>query len=104
MKTYKILILFIVGIALCAPPAWAEEEKTPVNAIEIDKLTCKELMAGNDLERDVVIAYYHGLMDGKKKVETLDIPEASAISDEVRDYCLSNPTATVMQAFEKFHK
>ena len=34
----------------------------------------------------------------------LDIPESSAISDEVRDYCLSNPTDTVMHAFEKFHK
>jgi hypothetical protein len=98
------LTLFIVGIAIFASPAWAADETAPANAIEIDKLTCKELMAGNDLERDVVIAYYHGLMDGMKKVEILDIPESSAISDEVRDYCLSNPTHTVMQAFEKFHK
>ena len=104
MKMYNLLIIFIVGIALCAPAAWAEEESTPGNTIEIDKLTCKQLMAGNDLERDVVIAYYHGLMDGKKKIEILDIQESSAISDEVRDYCLSNPTDTVMHAFEKFHK
>ena len=104
MRIYKLSILFIVGIALFAAPAWAEGEGTPANMIDIDKLTCKQLMAGNDLERDVVIAYYHGLMDGKKKVDVLNIPEASAISDEVRDYCLSNPTDTVMKAFEKFHK
>ena len=104
MKSHRLLILLIVGIALFAPPAWAQEETTAANTIEIGKLTCKQLMAGNDLERDVVIAYYHGLMDGKKKVEVLDIPEASAISDEVRDFCLSNPSNTVMQAFEKFHK
>jgi hypothetical protein len=104
MKMYRLLTLFIVGIAIFASPAWAAEETAPANAIETDKLTCKELMAGNDLERDVVIAYYHGLMDGRKQVKVLDIPESSAISDEVRDYCLSNPTHTVMQAFEKFHK
>jgi hypothetical protein len=104
MKMNIFWILFVVGIALFAPPAWAAEEATPVNTIEIDELTCKQLMAGNDLERDVVIAYYHGIMDGKKQVGILDIPEASAISDEVRDYCLSNPTNTVMKAFEKFHK
>lgn len=104
MQIHKLLILFTVGLAFCVPAVCAEEGKTPVNAIEIEKLTCKEMMAGNDLERDVVIAYYHGLMDGKNQVGILDIPEASAISDEVRDYCLSNPTKTVMQAFEKFHK
>ena len=76
MKSHRLLILLIVGIALFAPPAWAQEETTAANTIEIGKLTCKQLMAGNDLERDVVIAYYHGLMDGKKKVEVLDIPEA----------------------------
>lgn len=104
MKIYKLSMLFVVGIALFTPPLWAEEANTPVNTIEINKLTCKELMAGNDLERDVVLAYYHGLMDGKKQVEIVDIPEASAISDQVRDYCLSNPTDTVMKAFETFHK
>ena len=99
-----LLAILLMGIALAVPPAWAEEENAPANTIELNKLTCKQMMAGNDLERDVLLSFYHGYMEGKKQVEIVDIAEASAISDKVREYCLSNPTNTVMETFVKFYK
>jgi hypothetical protein len=48
-----------------------------------------------------VVAFYHGYVAGKKSEEIVDIAAMGALSDRVSDYCLSNPTSTVMDAFTK---
>jgi hypothetical protein len=101
MTVKKLLLVLIIGVALAAVPAWSEEGKLSENAIDIGKLTCKELMSGSDIDREVGIAFFHGYMAGKKNQETIDLPAASARSDKVKDFCLSNPTSTVMDGFLK---
>ena len=104
MKSKKMVFVLAVMFFLAWSPTSAQDEEQFVDKIEIGKMKCKELMAGSDSERDIGIAYYHGYMDGKKNVTTLDIAEASAVSDHVRDFCLSNPASTVMEAFAKLDK
>ena len=101
---FKSSFLFVCGLsvlamALAAVPAWAEEGKSRENTIDIGKMTCKQLMSSNDTDREVGIAFFHGYMAGKKNRQTIDLPATSALSVKVRDYCLSNPTSTVMDAF-----
>ena len=74
------------------------------NTPDIGKLTRKELMGGTDIEREVGIAFFHGYMAGKKNRQAIDLPVASALSVKVRDFCLSNPTNTVMDAFKNLGK
>jgi hypothetical protein len=38
--------------------------------------------------------------NGKAKRTTLDLDKNAAITDKVREYCLSNPTAKFVEAFE----
>ena len=104
MSMKKLVIFLVVGVALAAAPAWAEEGKPAANTIDIGKMTCKQLMSGSDIDREVGIAFFHGYMAAKKNRQIIDLPAASALSDKVRDYCLSNPTSTVMEAFKKFDK
>ena len=54
---FKSSFLFVCGLsvlamALAAVPAWAEEGKSRENTIDIGKMTCKQLMSGNDTDRD----------------------------------------------------
>jgi hypothetical protein len=104
MKVKKLMSLFVLGAVLVAIPALAETMKSEESVIDIAKLTCKELMIGNDIDREVGIAYFHGFIAGKANRHTLDGYAAGAITDKVTDYCLSNPANTVMDAFAKAQK
>ena len=99
MKVNKLILVLVIGIALAAMSAWAEDGKPGGNTIDITKLTCKELMSGSDTDREVGIAFFHGYFAGKENRQIIDLPATSALSDKVKDYSLSNPTSTVMDAF-----
>ncbi len=101
MFVNKVVCFLALAVALVVVPVSAEEGKPGENTINIGKMTCKELMSGNDTDREVGIAFFHGYLAGKKGNEIVDLPSTSALSDRVRDYCLSNPTSTVMDAFTK---
>jgi len=100
MSMKKMVSILILGAVLAATPALAEEGKT----VDIGKLTCKELMSGNDSDREIGMAFYHGFLTGKKNNMVINLHEMSAKTDRVKDYCLSNPTGTVMDAFAKSAK
>jgi len=101
MTIQKLLVLMTVGIAFAVSPVWAEDEPPSVNTMDIGKMTCKQLMGGNDLDREVGIAFFHGYFAGKENRMVVDLPAASELSTKVRDYCLSNPDSTIMNAFAK---
>ncbi|WP_163341022.1 HdeA/HdeB family chaperone [Desulfopila sp. IMCC35008] len=101
MKAKKMVSLLVLGASMfMVLPVWANEP-TVENKIDITELTCKELMRGNDSDREIGLAFYHGFLAGKKNNQTLDLHAAFLLTDSVKDYCLSNPTATVMDAFTK---
>lgn len=104
MPFRKLLIFLIVGMALFSASVWAEEGKPDENMLNIGEMTCKQLMSGDDLDREVGVAFFHGYYAGKNGDKVLDLPKASALSTAVKDYCLSNPTGTVMEAFVKAGK
>jgi hypothetical protein len=100
----KVAVLVIMAVSLFVVPAClAESMKNPMK-IDMSKTTCKDLMSGRDLDREVGIAYYHGFLAGEKNNRMLDVTAAATLTDKVRDYCLSNPTSTVMDAFTKNSK
>jgi hypothetical protein len=104
MTLKKLLIVFAAWMMVSSVAAWAEEGKPNEDAIDIMKMTCKHLMSGDDRDREVGVAFFHGYLAGKNNNQVVDLPKASALSSAVRDYCLSNPTSTVMDAFEKAGK
>ncbi len=98
----KPISLAVLAGLLFAALAWAEEPASDAaRTVGVAKVTCKEMMAGDDMSRGAVLAYYHGYLAGKKSQEVVDLTAMSAQSDRVTDYCLSNPTSTVMDAFAK---
>ena len=106
MKNMKkeLALLVVMGMVLVAFQVWGAESKLSNGMIDITKLTCKEAMGGNDMDRAVTAGYFHGFLAGKKGSTVVDLDATSAHSDRVMDYCLSNPTSTVMEAFTKTAK
>ncbi len=108
VKSVRVLVLvvcmLILGVSITALPVWGQEATPDTQKLDMAKMTCKELMAGNDEDREVGIAYMHGFFAGKKGNSVIDIAALTAQTDRVRDYCLSNPSSTLMDAFTKTAK
>jgi hypothetical protein len=96
----KGICLAVCISLLGSASAWAEESANPVT-VSLAGLTCKEMMSGQDVDRAAVLAFFHGYDAGKRSEKTVDVTAMSALSDRVTDYCLSNPTSSVMDAFAK---
>jgi HdeA/HdeB family len=93
-----------LGFLICALPAWGQQAKAAGMSIDIAKMSCKDLMSGNDADRDAGIAYYHGYFAGKKNSSVIDVRVLAEQTDRVTDYCLSNPNSAVVDAFAKTAK
>lgn len=102
MKVFAPAILVFL-VAAATPVSAADAPSAPAPA-DVTKVTCKEVMSGNDQGRAVSIAFYQGYLLARKGETSIDIESASANADAVLDYCLSNPTSTVLDAFSKASK
>ena len=100
-KTAALLV--VLGMAFVAFQAWGAGAKSS-GQVDVTKLTCKEVMAGNDMDRAVNAGFYLGFLAAKKNSTVVDLDAASAHTNRVMDYCLSNPTSAVMDAFTKTDK
>jgi hypothetical protein len=61
-------------------------------------------MAGDDIDRDTGMAYFYGFFAGKNNNPVINVQAMTELTDRVKDFCLSNPTSTVMEAFQKSAK
>lgn len=104
MKNGKVALLVLSAMVSIAFQASGADSKSSGGQIDIAKLTCKEAMSGNDMDRASTAAYFHGFLAGKKGSTVVDLDATSAHSNRVMDYCLSNPNSTVMEAFTKTSK
>lgn len=101
MSVNRIAALLVLSLVLAVTPALAEEGAPEERTVDIAKFTCKELMGGDDTDREVGMAFFHGFLAGKRDSRTINLQDMGAMTDRVKDYCLSNPTSTVMDAFAK---
>jgi hypothetical protein len=97
----KYLPLVAAGTILCTLPSFAQAGKTTSLSLDITTYTCKELMAGNDDDREAGIAYVHGYMAGKNGIDMINVGAIGAHTDRMREFCLSNPTKGVIDAYQQ---
>jgi hypothetical protein len=78
-------------------PALAQEPAE----VEIEKVTCRDLMLMFD-DQESTLVYYHGFISGKKGEMLYKEKELIDATSKIIEYCVDNPTSTVLSAFEKF--
>lgn len=100
MKKSLILVL-VLGMSFIASQAWSKTSSSADRVVDIMKLTCKQAMSGDDMDRAATAAFFHGYLTAKNHSTVIDLDAASAQSNRVKEYCLSNPDSTVMEAFTK---
>lgn len=90
------LILFGGG------PAFSAEE--PSDEEDLSVFVCKDVMRLSGSERENALALVHGYRLGKMDTTKYDIETLSDLTDRFIDFCLDNPDANALAAFEKLGK
>lgn len=69
--------------------------------LQMDEFSCKGMLIRSGFERDFTVAYMHGFMSGKMNETEFDVAKLTAATDAVLEYCIQNPDATILSAFEQ---
>jgi len=94
----KFVAIGVVALPLSSLTALAQD-KDPV--IEMSKVDCRTMLKMDADEQDFTLIYFHGYISGTKGETLFDGPVLREATNKIMDYCIENPSATLMEAFEK---
>ena len=95
----RTLFLGAVAVVLVhAAPVGAGIEAIPVK-IDLDTLTCHQLLALQPESQERVIIYLTGVMDGRRGAKAFDAGTAGPAIDRLLAACNTAPTRGVLDAF-----
>jgi hypothetical protein len=97
----RALLLGLVGGLLL--PASGDAQLAP-HRVEVGKFTCREFLALGGQERDRVLIYFNGYLDGKSGTKVWADAVVGARIDRAVGYCKATPTLTLMEAFDRAWK
>lgn len=87
-----------VALPIFGSSALAQDEE-PV--IDMNTVDCRTMIKMDADEQDFTLIYFHGYISGMKGDTMFDGPALRDATDKIMDYCIDNPSAMVMEAFEK---
>jgi HdeA/HdeB family protein len=89
----------LAGLAL---PSSGAAIEIPPRKVEINKFTCGEFSSlATGEERDRVLIYMNGYLDGTRKTAVWDAGAVGKRVDEVLRLCREDPKLTVINAFKR---
>jgi len=94
----KLAAIGAVALPLSSLTALAQD-KEPV--IEMNTVDCRTMLKMDADEQDFTLIYFHGYISGTKGETLFDGPVLREATNKIMDYCIDNPSATLMEAFEK---
>ena len=75
------------------------QDEEPV--IDMNTVDCRTMLKMDAEEQDFTLIYFHGYISGVKGDTQFDGPMLREATNTIMDYCIDNPSAMVMEAFEK---
>lgn len=94
----RALVLAAAMTSLAIWPAYAQDQGVKVN---IDQVSCREMLKMTSDERDFTMIFLHGFMSGKKGQIEFDGPALTEATDQVLDACIGSPDDSLLSVFEK---
>jgi hypothetical protein len=91
-------VLFGFVVFLVAGWAWAQGSLTP-RVVQVDAITCQELLALTAEQRDRLLIYVSGYLDGKQQVTTWNERLTGERIDRALAQCKAKPEAPMLRVF-----
>jgi hypothetical protein len=93
-KCKLVSLLLMATFMAFAATAWSDEhesEDVDLNRVDINTISCKDVMILGTPNRDETITFIHGYLAGEAKQTVLDAEVLGAATDKFIDTCLDNP-------------
>jgi hypothetical protein len=95
----KTLTLLFGLVALLFPGwAWAQGSLTP-RVVQVDTITCQELLSLTSEQRDRLLIYLSGYFDGKQQATTWNERVTGERIDRALAQCRAKPEAPMLRVF-----
>lgn len=101
----RLTLPAIALLVAASPLAALAQEATPTPApaapsLDIEAMTCRYLLTAGGDERDLLLAFFHGYFAGKAGPDAVhDVDKMAERTDAVLEWCVDNPSATLVRAF-----
>lgn len=90
-----ILLALGAGVAFQAK---AQQEET--QTVDVEAMTCKEVMILSGMDRETTISYIHGYVAGKHGHASVDLDALTVATEAFVNNCLDSPTAKAVATLE----
>ena len=68
--------------------------------IDVGKITCNQFALYKVSDPDTIAVWLHGYYSGKRGNTVVEVEKLKANAKKLRDYCLENPDANLLDAVE----
>jgi hypothetical protein len=101
----NLATVFGLAISLCMlgnGGAYAQDaNQGEADDIQIDTLTCREMLKMDGDERKFTLIFLHGFVSGKKSELLFDGSALADATDVILDNCINSPDDPILAVFEK---
>jgi hypothetical protein len=100
MKTLPaIALISAMTVSLSAFGAAAQDEEGVV--LDIQTIDCRAMLKMDNEEQEFTLIYFHGFKSGQEGEMMFNGPELRAATNEIMDWCIDNPSETLIKAFQE---
>jgi len=89
--------IIILSLTLCCLMISAAQAQV---AIDFSKITCKQYRGFDIMDPDNIALWLSGYYNGQRGNTIIEPQSFKENVEKVKEYCITNPTVTVMQAVE----
>ena len=97
MRTRMSTMVLSLGLALAGPSA--ADAQAEVIRLNIDQISCRDILTMGGEERDFALIFLHGFVSGQNGEMLFDGPVLTEATDTILDRCISTPDASALSVF-----
>ena len=94
-----IALIGTMAVSLSAFGAAAQDDEGVV--LDIQTIDCRTMLKMDNEEQEFTLIYFHGFKSGQDGEMMFDGPVLREATNEIMDWCIDNPSETLMKAFEE---
>ncbi len=98
--SYLVLIGALSSISI-GTPAQAQTAAESEDIINMQTVTCRDLLKTDGDDQRNTIVFMHGYLNGKAGDSKIDGPELAETTDRIMDTCVDSPDRNLLSVFEE---
>jgi HdeA/HdeB family len=97
----SLLAIAVLGTAALSLAGIGASAQEPEPEIDIQTIDCRTMLKMDNDEQEFTLIYFHGFKSGQSGEMMFNGPVLREATNEIMDWCIDNPSETLMKAFQE---